>query len=130
MGQLKEQLAVPRTLADGSVLETIHTTASTSGLLLVKMHNKQYALSWAYFSSAEYFAATSGDDGTTDERIEMEFLHRRVTLHGRNLEKLMDGITQMSIARVHESPERYLATEYVRDMGGEIVTRIDIEKRG
>jgi len=129
MTHLKQSLQEPRTLADGSVMDDITIDASTSGLLLVKMKNKRYALSWAYFSNAEYFAAAPGDEGATDERIEMEFLHRLVTLHGRNLEKVMDDITQLRVACVPESAERYLTSKYVRDMDGPIVTRIDVKSR-
>ena len=126
MSQLRKQLDVPYTLADGSKMETISLADSISGLLLVKLNTKQYALSWAQFSSAELFLAASGDDGAVDDRIELKFSRHTVTLHGRNLGKLMENITKRRIFRVSESPERYLMTDFVRNMNGEIVTRIDV----
>jgi len=134
MNELEEQLAASRTLADGSAMDDIDTNEAASELVLVKLNTKRYSLPWAHYAGAEYFPVAPGDEGAALERIELSFLQRHVTLHGRNLAKLIDGIKGitgiMRMARVPETPERYLNTEHVRDMGGPIVTRIDVEPRG
>jgi len=124
MNTLNDELDEKRRLASGEIIESISikSTASISGLLLVKMNRKLYSLAWTQYAGAEYFPA---EDGTL-ERIEMRFLHQAVTLHGCNLAALMEDITEMHVARVPELPERYLETDYVRDMGEAIVTRIDV----
>ena len=129
MGQLRKQLDAIYTLADGSMMEQININSSTPGLLLVKLNKKQYALSWAHFTNAEYFPAAPGSDETADDRIEMEFTSRLVTLHGRNLGKLMENIMEHRISRVPESPDRYLMTDHVRVMRGAMVMRIEVTKR-
>ena len=129
MGQLRKQLDAIYTLADGSMMEQININSSTPGLLLVKLNKKQYALSWAHFTNAEYFPAASDGDETADDRIEMEFTSRLVTLHGRNLGALMENIMEHRISRVPESPDRYLMTDHVRVMRGAMVMRIEVTKR-
>jgi len=129
MGQFRKQLEAARTLADGDEMESIRLGGSTVGLLLVKMNREHYALSWAHFANAKYFPTAPGDEGTADDRIEMEFSSLVVTLYGRNLGKLMDSISEHRISYVPESAERYLMTDHVRNLERPIVTRIDVEKR-
>ena len=128
---LKDELDKIRTLPSGEVMEeiTIQSTPAIAGLLLVKMDNMHYSLPWAQYAGAKYFPAAPGDEGAQSERIEIKFVHQLVTLHGRNLDRLMEDIAEKHVARVPELDERFLETKYVRYMGGPIVTRIDVTTR-
>jgi len=96
-----------------------------AGLLLVKRDKKQWALPWAHFGGAEYFPAEAGVADAELERIEITFLHKLVTLQGRNLAALMRPIKELRLDSVLELPVRYLEAESVHK-GETAVTRIDV----
>jgi len=124
---LKEELDQLIASTGGGVIETItiQSTPTIAGLLLVKMGRKHHALPWSDYAGADYFPVAPDGGGTQAEHIEIEFSHKLVTLHGRNLEQLMADIAERRIARVSESAECFLETEHVR-RGGPIVTRIEV----
>ena len=127
--EAKEKLAKSEAAASATMNRIAAQGAATqTGLLLVKLDKKQWALPWAHFGGAEYFPAEPGVEGAALERIEMVFLHQAVTLHGRNLAALMRPIKELRLDSVPELPVRYLETDAVRN-GEAAVTRIDVVPR-
>jgi len=128
---LQDELDKIRTLPSGEIMEdiTVQSTAPLSGLVLVKMNHEENALPWSHYAGAKYFPAAPGDEGPQAERIEIKFAHQLVTLHGRNLDRLITDVAERHVARIPECPEHFMETKFVRYMGGPIVTRIEVASR-
>ena len=123
----KKQTAAP--MGRVSVKETV-----LPGVLLFKINKQQCGLSWSYFMEANYHPAEphteNADTGNREqnvERIELRYLHKTVTLYGRNLAALMRPIIEMRLDSVPEVPERFLEMEPEEEDGEPVVIRIEAQ---
>ena len=126
--EAKVKLASGEAAASAAMNRIAAEGPAQAGLLLVKTDKKQWVLPWAHFGGAEYFPAEPGVEGAELERIEIIFLHKLVTLHGRNLAALMRPIKELRLDSVPELPLRYLETDAVAK-GETAVTRIEVAPR-